>query len=68
MEKTKKLFAYVVVFAAIVCLFAGIATQSNLANALNSPQISIDKIYGTDGTELAATKRLRSKAAISLPL
>ncbi len=54
MEKTKKLFAYVVVFAAIVCLFAGVAMQSNLANALNSPQISIDKIYGTDGTELAA--------------
>lgn len=54
MEKTKKLFAYVVVFAAIVCLFAGIAVQNNLADALNSPQVKIDKIYGTDGVELAA--------------
>lgn len=50
MEKTKKLFAYLVVFAAIVCLFAGVAMQSNLANAAGSPQVKVDKIYATDGT------------------
>lgn len=53
MEKTKKLFAYAVVFVAIVCLFAGVAVQSNLANAAGSPQISIDKVYDASGNELA---------------
>ena len=57
MEKTRKLFAYLVVFAAIICLFAGVAIQGNLANAAGSPtaspEIKIDKIYGIDGTELA---------------
>ena len=57
MEKTRKLFAYLVVFVAIICLFAGVAIQGNLANAAGSPtlspEIKIDKIYGIDGTELA---------------
>ena len=52
MEKTKKLFAYVVVFVAIICLFAGIAVQNNLANAAGSPQISVDKVYDIEGHEL----------------
>ncbi|MBO4538859.1 MAG: hypothetical protein J5781_01170 [Clostridia bacterium] len=53
MEKTKKLFAYVVVFVAIICLFAGVAVQSNLANAAGSPQVSVDKVYDVNGNELA---------------
>lgn len=57
MEKTRKLFAYLVVFAAIICLFAGVAIQGNLANAAGSPtaspEIKIDKICGIYGEELA---------------
>ncbi len=55
MEKTKKLLAYVVVFAAVLTLlFAGVTIQANGALAAGSPEISIETVYGLDGVELTA--------------
>lgn len=62
MEKTKKLFAYVVVFVAIVSLFiAGISVNNTLTYAGNSTTYEgeITKVDGAtklDGTPVAATE------------